>query len=61
MRLRRKRWFLLLENHLHDHSAMYESFLQTSLPEDVRDLFERLQQASENHLRAFRNNLRRYN
>jgi len=44
-----------------DNIAMYESFLQTDLPNDVRDLFERLQQASENHLRAFRNNLNRYN
>ena len=44
-----------------DNIAMYESFLRTDLPEDVRDLFERLQQASENHLRAFRNNLNRYN
>ena len=44
-----------------DNIAMYESFLKTDLPEDVRDLFERLQQASENHLRAFRNNLNRYN
>lgn len=44
-----------------DNIGMYESFLQEDLPEDVRDLFERLQQASENHLRAFRNNLNRYN
>ena len=44
-----------------DNIAMYESFLQTDLPDDVRDLFERLQRASENHLRAFRNNLGRYN
>jgi len=44
-----------------DNIAMYESFLQTDLPEDVRDLFERLQRASENHLRSFRNNLNRYN
>ena len=43
-----------------DNIAMYESFLQAELPGDVRDLFERLKQASENHLRAFRNNLRRY-
>jgi hypothetical protein len=40
---------------------MYESFLQEDLPADVRDLFQRLQSASENHLRAFRNNLNRYN
>jgi len=43
-----------------ENIAMYESFLQEDLPEDVRDLFERLKQASENHLRAFRNNLNRY-
>jgi hypothetical protein len=40
---------------------MYESFLQEDLPGDVRDLFEQLKRASENHLRAFRNNLNRYN
>jgi hypothetical protein len=44
-----------------DNIAMYESFLQKDLPADVRDVFERLKQASENHLRAFRNNLNRYN
>jgi hypothetical protein len=44
-----------------DNIAMYESFLKQDLPADVRDLFERLQGASENHLRAFRNNLNRYN
>ena len=44
-----------------DNIAMYESFLQEDLPADVQDLFERLKGASENHLRAFRNNLNRYN
>ena len=44
-----------------DNIAMYESFLRTDLPADVRDLFERLKGASQNHLRAFRNNLNRYN
>ena len=44
-----------------DNIAMYESFLKEDLPADVRDLFERLKEASENHLRAFRNNLNRYN
>jgi hypothetical protein len=44
-----------------DNIAMYESFLKEDLPADVRDLFERLKGASENHLRAFRNNLNRYN
>ncbi len=44
-----------------DNIAMYESFLKQDLPADVRDLFERLKGASENHLRAFRNNLNRYN
>ena len=43
-----------------DNIAMYESFLAEDLPADVRDLFERLKEASENHLRACRNNLRRY-
>ena len=44
-----------------DNIAMYESFLKQELPADVQDLFERLKQASENHLRAFGNNLNRYN
>jgi len=44
-----------------DNIAMYQSFLERDLPADVRDLFERLKQASENHLRAFRNNLNKYN
>lgn len=43
-----------------DNIAMYESFLERSLPDDVRDVFERLKKASENHLRAFQNNLRKY-
>jgi rubrerythrin len=48
-----------------DNIAMYDSFLgkapAAQLPADVRQLFERLRAASENHLRAFRNNLSRYN
>jgi hypothetical protein len=44
-----------------DNIDMYASFLQSDLPVDVRDLFERLMRASENHLRAFRNNLNRIN
>lgn len=44
-----------------DNIAMYESFLREDLPDDVRDLFEQLKRASENHLRAFRDNLNRYN
>ena len=43
-----------------ENIAMYESFLKKDLPEDVRDIIERLKAASENHLRAFRNALRRY-
>jgi hypothetical protein len=43
-----------------DNIAMYEKFLDQDLPEDVRDVFEQLKKASQNHLRAFRNNLRRY-
>ena len=43
-----------------DNIAMYEKFLSEDLPEDVRDVFGRLQRASENHLRAFQNNLKRY-
>jgi len=43
-----------------DNIAMYERFLTRELPADVRDVFERLKAASENHLRAFENNLERY-
>ena len=43
-----------------DNIDMYEAFLNTSLPEDVLDVFEGLQNASGNHLRAFRNALSRY-
>lgn len=43
-----------------DNIAMYEKFLTQELPEDVRDVFDRLKRASENHLRAFQNNLKRY-
>jgi rubrerythrin len=46
-----------------DNIAMYQSFLGDAaaapLPTDVRELFERLMAASENHLRAFRTNLSR--
>lgn len=34
---------------------MYESFLKEELPEDIKEVFERLMSASENHLRAFQN------
>lgn len=40
--------------------AMYERFLEQELPADVREVFEHLKYASENHLRAFENNLSRY-
>ena len=43
-----------------DNIGMYETFLNRSLPDDVRDVFERLKKASGNHLRAFRNALSRY-
>jgi len=43
-----------------DNIAMYEAFLECELPDDVRDVFEQLKQSSENHLRAFKNNLRKY-
>ncbi|MHC1734587.1 MAG: DUF2202 domain-containing protein [Erysipelotrichaceae bacterium] len=33
--------------------AMYERFLEEDLPEDVQDVFERLMNASYNHLEAF--------
>jgi hypothetical protein len=37
--------------------AMYDAFLKQELPDDVRTVFEELQKASENHLKAFRNHL----
>jgi hypothetical protein len=43
-----------------DNIAMYESFLDRDLPDDVRAAFQKLKDASENHLRAFRNGLSRY-
>ena len=43
-----------------DNISMYESFLERELPADIRVAFERLKAASENHLRAFRNGLSRY-
>ncbi len=42
-----------------DNIAMYDAFLKNDLPADVRSLFERLRDASENHLQAFRTNLAR--
>ena len=43
-----------------DNIAMYEAFLEEDLPEDVRDVFERLMAASKNHLEAFRRGLQMY-
>lgn len=46
-----------------DNIAMYWEFLASpsaELPADVIELFERLANASENHLRALRNNLSRF-
>ncbi len=37
--------------------AMYETFLDQNLPDNVRVVFESLMHASENHLRAFQNQL----
>ena len=37
--------------------AMYETFLDQDLPDNVRAVFESLMRASENHLRAFQNRL----
>lgn len=43
-----------------DNIEMYEKLLPKTIPDDVRTVFERLKNASGNHLRAFRNGLRRY-
>jgi hypothetical protein len=37
--------------------AMYESFLEQDLPEDVRSVFEKLKAGSESHLLAFQKNV----
>ncbi len=36
-----------------DNIALYEAFLKTDIPDDIRDAFEKLMGASENHLQAF--------
>ncbi len=38
-----------------DNIAMYDRFLARDLPVDVREVFEQLKAASQNHLRAFTN------
>ena len=43
-----------------DNINMYQLFLKQELPGDVRDVFERLMKASQNHLRAFKRALSRY-
>jgi len=43
-----------------DNIAMYERFLTKQIPDDVKSVFQRLKNASENHLRAFRNGLSRF-
>jgi hypothetical protein len=42
-----------------DNIAMYKSFLEKELPEDVRSTFNYLKSGSENHLDAFQRNLNR--
>lgn len=42
-----------------DNIAMYEQFLEGDLPEDVRDIFVELRDASKNHLEAFKRKLSR--
>jgi len=43
-----------------ENIGMYESFLAAELPPEVRDVFQRLKNASENHLQAFRRQLERF-
>ncbi|MFC1534280.1 DUF2202 domain-containing protein [Thermodesulfobacteriota bacterium] len=43
-----------------DNIGMYEKLLKKSLPDDVKSVFQRLKDASGNHLRAFKNGLKRY-
>ena len=44
-----------------ENIEMYEKFLEQDLPEDVKDVFERLMNASKNHLKAFENGVDRGN
>ncbi len=37
-----------------ENIAMYERFLKTNLPDDVREVFSRLLAGSKNHLDAFK-------
>lgn len=43
-----------------DNIAMYEDFLTRPIPDEVKSVFQRLKNASENHLRAFQKGLSRY-
>lgn len=43
-----------------DNIAMYESFLNENIPDDIRSVFESLKTASESHLKAFQKNLNKY-
>jgi hypothetical protein len=42
-----------------DNIAMYKSFLNRDLPDDVKSTFNLLRSGSESHLEAFQNNLNR--
>jgi hypothetical protein len=42
-----------------DNIAMYDSFLQQTLPEDVKLVFVELRDASKNHLASFQRQLKR--
>lgn len=41
-----------------DNIAMYEKFLQSDLPDDIKAVFEELRDASQNHLAAFEKGVR---
>lgn len=41
-----------------DNIAMYENFLKENLPQDIKDTFISLRDASKNHLAAFQKNAR---
>ena len=43
-----------------DNIGMYKRFLNEPLPQDIQNAFQRLKSASENHLRAFKNALKRH-
>ena len=47
-------------NIINSEKTHIDMFLKKELPDDIRSVFERLKNASGNHLQAFKNGLNRY-